>query len=171
MAVRVMEMKKVRRLPVINKRMVGMLSLGETSRMVGACRDVAQRAQPCPLHARMVTGIERSRRADHPLKKCSGRTRRSVAVVDLETQALRPQIGLHSLQHLGDGGLQDAFSSLIAGNRPSDEVIGARIAHILEDLWGDIAQVNKTGRKLACACASWGEEKHHDESSDRAWHQ
>jgi hypothetical protein len=73
----------------------------------------------------------------------------TIAIIDLEPEAIGGEVGLHALERQRHVAPQNAFGGVVAGQRPADEVVEARVAHVLGDARIDIAEIGQTGRQGA----------------------
>jgi len=86
------------------------------------------------------------------------RARRPVAVQHFQRQVPRREFLLDALERKPDVALHQTFGSMIARERPADEIIEAGIADVLNDGGIDLAQeYEAAGQGLGVGCAC----KHH----------
>ena len=115
--------------------------------VAGAPRDIAETEQVSLVHLRVVAALRRRFPAVlRPGIHVIDRALRAIAIVDLQRQALRFQLGLHALQRMADRAGDDAFRRLVAFEDMTGEVVGGRIADVLDDARVDAAQVDEASR-------------------------
>src|SRR5262249_2095912 len=89
-------------------------------------------------------------------------TRWTIAVVDLEREAVWGNLRLHALERCSDLLPQNAFGRFVTGKRAPDEIVMARIPHVLGDARIDIAQIAKAERQGALCMREVHGRAHHE---------
>src|SRR5262245_26854645 len=111
-------------------------------------RDISEREQIPLVHCRIeaarilvVVGIM------SPGCHSAYGARRSVAVVNRQTQTFAREVGLHALERFSCLSAQDTFGGAIAREEAAGEVIARCVSDILMDGWIHIAQIDKARRQ------------------------
>jgi len=86
-----------------------------------------------------------------PIDERGHRARGPVTVIDLERETLGADGSLHALQGFRRLPHQYAFRRLVAGHLRAREIVGASIAHVLQNRRIDVAQIDEVLRHLAGA--------------------
>jgi hypothetical protein len=108
--------------------------------------DISEAKQVRLAECRIVALLRRRFAAvARPGHHVGDRTRRPVAVEHLQRQVLQRELFLNALQQRADLAFHHAFGGVIPPERTADEIVGARVTHILNDRRIDIAQINEAG--------------------------
>src|SRR5579871_25202 len=108
-------------------------------------REIAKRKQPVLVGVWIEFGLHFGvRRILAPLKKIIDGPLRPIAIPDDERELFLGELFLHGFKGARRRLADDTFRGEITADRPAHEVMGARIADVLDNGWVYVAQINKT---------------------------
>src|SRR5690606_11723710 len=134
---------------------------GRAAAVAAAAGDVAAREE-APLGLGGVEGeLHRLVRPGGPPGEVVHGPLRAVAVVDLEGEPVALDLGLHRRQRARRPRREDALRRLVPVYRRADEVVGRRVAHLLDDGRRHVAEVDEpVGEGVGAGEADGGRRGH-----------